>query len=257
MLIHLLGINFIITLVGSTIAGLNDLKTTEIPDEIPLLLGFYGLLSFYFYALSSGNFKPLILSIITGAAFGLFGLLMYKTKQWGGGDSALLSSIGYALPYYPGIQNFALNFFTNIFLIGLGYILIYIIAIGVLNKIIISLFWKEIKHFLKRIILPLIFVLIAEVFIFNAICITVLLLGLALFIKYALIVEKKYFTRKIKSSELKPGDVLNNEKWRGLTKEEIKMIQKKSKYVTIKDGVRFGPVFPIALLITFLFGGVF
>jgi len=71
---------------------------------------------------------------------------------------------------------------------------------------------------------------------------------------YAKIVEKDLFKRKIKTSELKEGDVILEGKWRGLTETEITQIKNKYKYVWIKEGVRFAPVFIITMLISLIYG---
>ena len=58
--------------------------------------------------------------------------------------------------------------------------------------------------------------------------------------------------------ELKEGDVPDGSKlWEGLTKEQVKEIKKSGKkYVVIKDGVRFAPVFTLALLAAILLGDI-
>ena len=54
----------------------------------------------------------LLYSLITFGAFFDIGLIMYYTKQWGGGDSKLLMGLGALLPLYPNIiiDNFSLKF---------------------------------------------------------------------------------------------------------------------------------------------------
>ena len=71
-------------------------------------------------------------------------------------------------------------------------------------------------------------------------------------------VENVGFKRKIRLSELKEGDVLDDSKlWEGLTKKQVKEIKKSGKkYVVIKDGVRFAPVFAFALLMTIFLGDI-
>ena len=43
---------------------------------------------------------------------------------------------------------------------------------------------------------------------------------------------------------------------RGLTKEEVRKIRKIKKTVWIREGVRFGPVFPISILVTLFIGNL-
>ena len=84
----------VIALVGSTFCGLWDLKTSDIPDNvcwlmIALGIGLHGLESYLI-----GSSLPIINSFIAGTAFLLFGLFMYYTGQWGGGDGGLHYSRG-------------------------------------------------------------------------------------------------------------------------------------------------------------------
>ncbi|MCS7106355.1 MAG: hypothetical protein NZ942_03500, partial [Candidatus Aenigmarchaeota archaeon] len=60
-------------------------------------------------------------------------------------------------------------------------------------------------------------------------------------------------------SKLKVGDVLAESKlWEGITQKDLIKIKKSGKkYVVIKEGVRFAPAFPLALLFTLYFGDVF
>ena len=69
-------------------------------------------------------------------------------------------------------------------------------------------------------------------------------------------VEQVGFKRRVKISELREGDVLDDSKlWEGLTKEQVIKIKKSGKkHIVIKEGVRFAPTFPIALLVTVLLG---
>ncbi len=62
--------------------------------------------------------------------------------------------------------------------------------------------------------------------------------------------------KRIPVSKLRVGDVLLSSKlWEGITEKELKRIKRSGKrYVRIKEGVRFGPAFPLALLFTIYFG---
>jgi len=43
----------------------------------------------------------------------------------------------------------------------------------------------------------------------------------------------------------------------GLSDSQVHRLRSSKKYVTIKDGVRFVPVFAITLVVTLLFGNMF
>ena len=68
---------------------------------------------------------------------------------------------------------------------------------------------------------------------------------------------------KISSKKLQEGDMIAQDipklkilkrQIRGLTKDEIKKIRRIKKYILIRDGIRYGPVFFLALLATILYG---
>ena len=68
--------------------------------------------------------------------------------------------------------------------------------------------------------------------------------------------EEIGFKKRIPISELKVGDVpVDYKVWEGITEKELKKIKRSGrKYIWIKEGVRFAPAFPLALLFTLFFG---
>ena len=258
----------VIALIGSAIASLWDLKTTEIPDEIPTLMASIGVFAWFVSALTTGNFFPLFLCLVIGSLYLLFGWLLYKFGQWGGGDAKLMAGIGYLTPFYPGIFLFPFTFFVNVFVVGAVYVIIYAFVIGLPNKKVTATFISDIKKTWKFVIGTPIMFLASVLFItfyldsyqlLFSFTLFFLVLFLILFYKYGKAVEKMAFKKRIKLSELKVGDVIDSaKKWDGLTEEEIKKIKKSGrKYITIKEGVRFGPVFFLALILTVIKGNLF
>jgi len=258
---------FSIAFIGSLLAGLWDLKTTEIPDEIPTLMAVFGV----FIWLVSGNLYGLALSVVFGLSFLGFGWLLYKAGQWGGGDAKMLSAIGFLLPIMNNAY-FGLSFFFNLFLVGLAYMIVYSLALGFLNKGTFSRFGRE---FVKEKIVLIAFIALlllaaitsAYVFIFNytllleLVTIPYLLFVaafLVIFWKYSKIVENCIFKRKIPVAKLRIGDVLlESKQWDGVEEADLQRIKRSGKrFVTIKEGVRFGMVFPIALLVTYTVGNI-
>ncbi len=84
--------------------------------------------------------------------------------------------------------------------------------------------------------------------------------GLYILWKFVKAVENVGFKKRIPVSKLKVGDVPDYYKiWEGITEKEVNKIKKSGKkYIWIKEGVRFAPAFPLALLFTIFFGdGIF
>lgn len=266
----------LVALVGSTLAAIIDLKTTEIPDQIPYIMMGAGIVGNLLKSYLVGSYSPIALSLLIGLGFLGFGFVLYYTGQWGGGDAKILSAIGFLLPQLSinkSVFPFPLSLFLNVFFIGSFYMIGYMIVMALFNNNIISSFLKDLKESTKELLLLnlgiIIFLFLFDIYVVNYLQIIsiqetlifdffVILMAFGLFIlwRFAKTVEKIGFKKKVKISEVKEGDVLEDSKvWDGLTKEQVKKLQKSDKkHVVIKEGVRFAPTFPIALLVTVFFG---
>lgn len=265
--------------LGSLISGIIDLKTTEIPDEIPYLMMGIGILVHGIESYLAWSYLPILFSFIVGLSYLAFGFFMYYLGQWGGGDAKLLSGIGFLIPtlphkYIPKLYfPFALSFLFNVFLIGAIYMIVYAIVLTFKEKKIWFAFLHDLKsnsRILLAIIVFIVFILFGfsflmtkyflEISFFEIIkmelSVFLVTIGLFLLWRFVKTVEEVGFKKRIPISQLREGDVLLESKiWEGLTKEQVKKIKKSwKKFVWIKEGVRFGLTFPLALLFTFLVG---
>lgn len=268
-----------IALVGSSLAAAWDLRTTEIPDKIPSIMVIIAFIIHITKAFLTWSYLSFISSVIVGLGFFGFGFLMYYLGQWGGGDAKLLGAIGFLLPDSKSLNlhlffPLPLSYMVNVFLIGAIYMLLYAAVLAMRNRKIIKEFKKDIKASSRFIIVSsaalfLAFVLIGFYFtnfylgntnvkLILTNSIPPLLLTISFFIiwKFARIVENVGFKKRVSVHELKVGDVLLSSRlWEGITEKELRAIRKsEKKYVWIKEGVRFAPTFPLALLATVLFG---
>ena len=78
-----------ITLIWLVIASFHDIKTREIPDWISFSLIGLAFVARGITSLREGSAYPLLwtgIGLVIGIAFSL---LLYYTKQWGGGDAKL------------------------------------------------------------------------------------------------------------------------------------------------------------------------
>lgn len=268
-------ISFFIALIGSTIGGIYDLKTSDMLDVIPytmivIALLIHGITSYFMF-----SYWPILNSILIGLGFLGFGYVMYFLGQWGGGDAWMLSAIGFLLPsfdkklFFP----FPMSYLLNVFIVGTAYMLAYALVYTFINRKILFHFKKEMKANSKILTMGslVLFCAILSSNLFlteyfglnlnfnltltNSILIVLVTIGFFIIYKFAKTVEDFGFKKRIPVSKLKPGDVLlENKLWKGIAKKEIRKIKRKKKYVWIKEGVRFAPTFPLALLFTFYFG---
>lgn len=262
--------------IGTTIAAIWDLKTTEVPDQIPYVMIGIALLLFGYQSFIEWSYKPIISSLIVGISFLAFGALMYYLGQWGGADAFLLAAVGFLLPT-GNIQTlfpFPLTFLFNLFFIGAGYMLLYSIVFSFLNKNVFIQFKKDLKASSKLMLFGsiglfafffLVNYYVGKIFFYstnssllliNSLLPLVLSIALFLIWKFAKAVENHGFKRKIPLSKLKVGDMLLKEKKLvGITESQLRKIKKSGvRQIWIKEGVRFVPAFVLALLFTVIFG---
>lgn len=253
----------IIALAGSVIAGLWDLKTTEVPDEIPALMISSGVFVWYMRAVFLGQYYELFLSIAAGTILLATGLAMYRRGQWGGADAWILGAVGYLLPVYGG-NLFVIDYIFNFFIVSIAYMVVYSLVLGVRNPKLFAYTFDEARKGSARMLgmAAMLVALVLSAGFYANIPLQLLATPLALvillvfFYAYAKAIEKYAFRKKIPASKLKPGDVLEKMVWRGITEDEISAVRKKHKYVVIKEGVRFVPVFAITLIMTLAYGNL-
>jgi Flp pilus assembly protein protease CpaA len=265
-----------VALLGSGLAAAWDLKTTEIPDEIPHAMIALAVILFSIQSVIEHNYWPILNSLIAGGSLLGLGFLMYYFGQWGGGDAKILAAIGFLIPTFSSqlLFPFPLSYLINVFLVGAVYMIFYAFVIAALNKKIIFQFFKDVKASTNAVLIGSI-----ALFIFflginwylinsfqigfdltsaiqNSIIPLFVTLGLFLLWRFAKAVEDVGFKKKIPVSKLKVGDVLLESKvWEGITEKQLRKIKKSGKKtVVIKEGIRFAPSFPLALLFTLFFG---
>jgi Flp pilus assembly protein protease CpaA len=245
-----------IAFTGSLAAGLWDLRTTDIPDEITFLMIVLGPAIWLVYGSASGNFAALLFSLLFGSVVLGLGWLLYLSGKWGGGDAALLAGIFYLLPD-PLLM---LAYTMNLLIVSLVYSVGYAVILGLRNPRVFSS--TKARFGSRRVRLPLLAWLAAGFPIFaflpsaaGLIWLLVLLMGL--FAVYGREIEKSVFRRKIRASELRVGMVLAASKtWTGASAEDVARLRKKGGKVAIKDGVRFGLVFFLTLAVTVVWGNL-
>jgi Flp pilus assembly protein protease CpaA len=216
-----------IAIIGSSVAGLYDLKTTNIPDSVAIAMIVIGFSIHTYEGLITGNFSNLVDASMFCFILFLFSFLMYRAGQWGGGDGELLIGIAALLPAYPLTQTlfpFPISFFINTFFVGVVYSMAFVFLFVLKNEKTRKGFWYSFSKALT-----------------------------------------KGFYKRIPTKNLKVDDMLGEDIpelklskriLRGLKANEIEKIKKIKRYVVIKEGIRYGPVFPLALIITLLYGDI-
>ena len=274
---------------GTAVAAWWDLKTTEVPDEVFYVMFGVGAVYYLYQSFLAASLWPLISAAAVSGILFAIGYVMYKFGQWGGADTFLLAGVGFLLPAVPTQLGLGLNlapqlffpfpfsYLVNVFLIGTPYMLVYAAVIAARNRkvryefhkqmkasaksymffsVILFAFFLGLSYYLSKGIFlqasqPSIFTLIKNSFIPAAAT-----LGLFIIFKFSKSVEDFGFKKKIPVSGLKVGDVLlESKEFVGMTPRQVAAVKRSGrKFVVIKEGVRFAPAFPLALLFTLLYG---
>jgi Flp pilus assembly protein protease CpaA len=252
-------------------ATICDIKTTEIPDWLNFSLAIFAIGFRFFYSLFGGQgFDFFYQGLIGLGIFFILGNALYYGRLFAGGDAKLLISLGAVLP-------FSGNIFTNIE-IDISFLFLFL-ASGSVYGIFASIYlaFKNRKSFRKEfgkiykdhLTLNLVTMFISLILMISGLIFNDLLLylGILIFVLPLLYLFTKSVDETMKKrtnpNNLMEGDWLCNDvkignktikaTWNGLTKEDIKLLQKKNKSVIIKKGVVFGPVFLIGFLLLVYF----
>ncbi len=272
----------VIALIWLIFASVSDFKTREVPDWLS-----YSLIAIGFSSalLKSIVFKDLSVfySVFAFGIMFLVSLLLYYTKQWGGGDVKLLIGLFTLFPIYPlellkyfnpNLQlPFILIFLINLAIIGAIYSLFYGGYLLIKNKINLVSETKKYKMHKSFVYFPLLLLLIS--IIVQDVIIKLLLLSLGFIILvtpilfiYIKIIENKCMFKKINVNSLTEGDwithniyykgkLIYNKNSPGVVKKDIDLLKKiKIRYVIVKEGIPFIPSFLIAFIITIIFGNL-
>lgn len=277
-------------LVGTAAGGWIDLKTTEVPDIIPMSMVGAGLLLHIANTFLTGSLQGIISAFAVAALYLAIGYIFYYTGMWGEADVLLLAAVGFLIPQPLSFFNmsglggmYPIIFILNTFIVGGVYSAIYTLILAFMKPEVFSNFWKDIVGYKKK--MAVFIVAITSGFIalsfgitryFNADVPTEFILAqVALFLpmaffmiiiyRFALVLDRTVFRMKVPVSKLKEGDVLaedvklknktlSGKLFIGLTEELVDMIRKEKKYVEIKEGIRYGPTFFLTLLYTWFFG---
>ena len=270
----------IIGIIGLILATLNDIKYKEVPDFLSYSLITIGLSLRLIYSLTYQQYSYFIYALFYGLIFFGIGSLLYYTKQWGGGDTKLLTALSILFatkPYF--ILQIKLPFFIilliNILLTGFIYSLIWSIILAIKNRYkFIEQYHLLSQKYKKFKIIALILALFVLMLMFlvnnNNLKLIIIALSFAIiFYIYLFIflksVEKVSMFKLIPISKLTEGDWITSSEIRsqfkipktGIEKQQINLIKKsKLKRILIKDGIPFVPPFLIGTIITLLSGKI-
>jgi len=257
------GFLFWVFLAGIGIASFQDLKRREVDNWVNLLLLFSGIGFLIFSAVFESSADLIIFGIISFLIMFVLANLFYYGRIFAGGDAKLMFAM-FALFVASTVSATLINIgmFILFFLIaGSIYGLIYSLALFFQNFENVK---KEFKIQFKNVYLRytvlagiVLFVLsyVDWIFFIPAVF---FLLGPVLLV-FAKALEGIVMIQTVSAKDLREGDwLVSNVKvgkkvikadWEGLTKDNLKLLQKAKKKVKIKQGLPFVPAFLLAFIL--------
>lgn len=245
------------------IASYYDLKTSEVPDfvMIPGVLG--GIILHAIYSVQTGSADPILWSLGVGTVFSVYGWFAYYQGWWGGADAFAVSVLGFATPFsLEGISYvYSMNLFLNMLYVGFLYTILFSLIKAYRNIDLLSSFYSHLKENKRLLTFELGAVTAFSIFLslqnLSGILYFAILFSMVLLLHFLRNIEENVFRREEKIENVSPGQVVEteelDEKIKGVTEEELRSIT--ADKVIVKEGIRFIPVFPVALLITDTLGG--
>jgi len=278
----------IIVLFLLILASYIDIKTKEVPNLISYSIIAVSLGLNLLQSIITKQFSNTFYSFIGFFVFFSLGILLYYTKQWGGGDAKLLMGIGAAFILFPkelykffnpnlGNIPFILTILLNIFIIGSVYSILWCIGLLIKNrstKKILKITFKDILEskitnvWVILVSITLLIAIINKNFGVLLFFTTILVSLTYLLIRIIKVIEKEYLIKQIPTSKLTEGDwlvknVLLKQKIvyqpsnTGISKEDILKLKKlKIKNVMIKEGIPFVPAITLGVIISIVMGNL-
>ena len=262
---------FVLALIWIIFATVQDIRKREIANWLNFSLIIFALGFRFFYSLFSNlGFDFFYQGLIGFSIFFVLGNLLYYGKMFAGGDAKLLYGLGAVLP-------FSVIFSENLKIFTLFLVLFLLVgaAYSILSSVYLSFrnfkrFKKEFsKQFKKNKRLSIIALFAAFVLVILGFSDSLFfILGIIIFVlpyfyTYIKSVDESCMVKRVKVSKLEEGDWLYKDlkigkkiikaKWDGLSKSEIRLIRKKNRFVTIRSGIVFTPVFLISFILLFFF----
>ncbi|MFT4261288.1 MAG: prepilin peptidase [Candidatus Woesearchaeota archaeon] len=265
----------LVVLIGLVIGSVTDIVRREVPDMLNYSLLAIGFLLALLYSYNTYSFTPLL-----NASFGfivayIISMILFKTGQWGGGDTKMLWGIGalagFSLAELP--FPFLLIFLVYSMIAGAVYGFLWLIYLAIKHRLKFLKEFKELKSkksikYLRYSYLAFGALILIYIAFFNPVfeimVLLFLLLAISIITLYSFLfvkaVESKCLVKNTKVEDLVPGDWITNDfkvngkKFEcekiGVTEEQIAYLKKhKIKFVETTEGIPFVPAFLLAFLI--------
>ena len=224
----------------------------------------------FFYSLFNENFLVFYQGLIGLGVFFIIGNLLYYGRVFAGGDTKLMIALGPVLGFSESItKNLELFLFFVILFLFVGGIYglawsVFLVSrnFKIFKKEFINQFNKG-RRFIFSLLIFALFFIVMSFFDGIFIYLGILIFATPYLYLYAKAVDNTALIKKTSVSKLEEGDWLYKDlkigkkvikaKWSGLTKKQIKDIQREYNKIEIRQGIPFVPTFLISFLIFIYF----
>ncbi len=233
----------------------------DVPDLPAVVAIVAGVLLHGGYAWSLGSFEPFLWMIGVGAVFSLYGWIAFWRGLWGGADAMAMSVLGFAAPYsISGVSLiYPMDIFVNMMIAGLLYSVSFAVYRAFRSESFIDNFRSRVYGDRYRIPLEIgagaAFSLYAGTVGLDPVLYFLALVFIIFLYRFLKVLEDAEMSTTVPVEDLEGGEVVAEQGGtiEGITEEEIEDLDVDE--VEVKEGIRFIPVFPVALLMTDVFGG--
>lgn len=271
-----------IALAWLAAASYADLRTREVPDWLSYTLIVAGFGIAALRSIDAGSVDYLLHAAAGFAVAAALALLMFYSRQWGGGDAKLLMGLGALLGFNElTLDSFLPSLLINIFFVGAVYALFYGVYLAYRYRSRFKpLFAKALassRGTRSAVLLFAALLFLAGFFVDSAMQLALLALAaFSLFAVwlwlFALTIERCCMLRRVRVAALTEGDwvaervpakgkLIAQPGQLGLTKAQLAALRalarkRRLKSVLVRVGIPFVPSFALAFVYTLLFGNM-
>lgn len=233
----------------------------DVPDLFSIIAIVSGVFLHGVYSWSVGSMNPFLWMVGVGLLMAAYGWVAYWKGLWGGADAMGLTVIGFAAPYAisgPSLT-YPIDIFINIMIVGLVYTIGFALYRAFRSEGFFTSVREKVYEDRVRVLLEsagaLVFSAYAGSVGLNPFSYFTALIGVIFLYRFLKALEDTEMTKTVPVKDLEGGEVVaeSGRFIEGISEEEIEELEVDE--VEVQEGIRFMPVFPIALLITDVFGG--
>jgi len=243
-------------------ASIHDLRKGEVPDYISIAGIAAGIILHAAASFQTGSIQPLIWSLGVGIAFFVMGWTAYLLGGWGGADALALAVLGFTAPYgLSGIgSGYSVDMIVNLLIAGLLVTVIwsFYLAARKPEKVFtatVENFKEDKMRLVAELSGSLLFALFAQRSGLQGKLYAVFFVSMIILLRFMRAIESEVFEVEKDIEEVEVGEIVETEgldgRIRGIEEDELEELKDSDiETVKIKSGIRFVPVFPVALILT-------